>query len=300
MLSRPFLGTPASSVIKRWLVAIGIGILGLWLFHLPQFASRFDKFPGDRGDARLVAYLMEHWHQVFQGLASWRSPSMFYPVEGTIGYADLLLGYGVIHSAFRTFGLGIFESAEATIILFNFLNYLACFVLLNKVLRLNLFASVAGAMFFAFNGPKLVQLGHLQLQPMVFLPLTAIFIVLFFQKRARLTRGKAFGLIALAAVSLDLQLLTGFYAGWFFIFWSGLFLVLVLLFSKTRNMILDQLRKFWPALIAGMAVFVVGLIPFFMAYLPVIKATGGRPYPEIKNFIPVPWSLLVMSERNYV
>src|SRR5215204_4545025 len=235
MLSRPFLGTPASSVIKRWLVAIGIGILGLWLFHLPQFASRFDKFPGDRGDARLVAYLMEHWHQVFQGLASWRSPSMFYPVEGTIGYADLLLGYGVIHSAFRTFGLGIFESAEATIILFNFLNYLVCFVLLNKVLRLNLFASIAGAAFFAFNGPKLVQLGHLQLQPIVFLPLAVIFIVLLVQKRATLGQKKAFGLMALAAFFLSVQLLTGFYPGWFFIFWSALFLLLTLLFKNTRS-----------------------------------------------------------------
>src|SRR4051812_12237689 len=120
MLSWSYLRTFESSVAKRWLVAIGIGLLGLWLFHLPQFATRFDKFPGDRGDARLVAYLMEHWYHVFQGLASWRSPSMFYPVEGTLGYADLLLGYGIIHSVFRSLGLGIFESAEATIILFNF------------------------------------------------------------------------------------------------------------------------------------------------------------------------------------
>src|SRR5687768_561950 len=92
--------------ILHWFLIIGIGFLGLWQFHIPQFASNFDKFPGDRGDARLVAYLMEHWYRVLQGLASWRSPAMFYPVEGTIGYADLMLGYGIIYSALRTVGLG--------------------------------------------------------------------------------------------------------------------------------------------------------------------------------------------------
>ncbi len=127
---------------------------------------------------------------------------MFYPVEGTIGYADLMLGYGIVYSGLRTVGLGIFEAAEFTIILFNFLNYLVCFVLLNKVLRFNLFASIAGAAFFAFNSPKLVQLGHLQLQPILFLPLAMIGIVLLVQKRETLSQKQAFGLIALSALSL--------------------------------------------------------------------------------------------------
>ena len=250
--------TPSKSLAPApWLVAIAVGILGLWQFHIPQFASYFDKFPGDRGDARLVAYLMEHWYQVFQGVVSWRSPAMFYPVEGTIGYADLVLGYGILYSGFRMLGLGIFEAAELTIILFNFLNYLVCFVLLYKVLRLHLLASIAGAAFFAFNGPKLVQLGHLQLQPLVFLPLAVIFIVLFVQKRATLGQLQAFGLVGAAALSLSLQLLTGFYPGWFFIFWAALFLLLTLVFKNTRTVVLDLLRRFWPAVVGSVDPFSV-------------------------------------------
>ncbi len=259
----------------RWFCVLVVGILGTWLFHLPQFASHFDKFPGDRGDARLVAYLMEHWHQVFQGVANWRSPAMFYPVEGTIGYADLMLGYGVVFSGLRALGLGIFEAAEFSIILFNFLNYLVCFVLLHKVLRLHWLASIAGAAFFAFSNPKLVQLGHLQLQPILFLPLFLIAVILFVQKRDTLTQAKAFGLIALAALALDLQLLTGFYPGWFFIFWSALFLLLTLLFKRTRRVVFDQVRKFWRPLLGGVAVFVVGMIPFVLAYLPIMRSIGG-------------------------
>jgi hypothetical protein len=285
---------------KRLLVPLIVGLIALSLFHSPQFASGFDKFPGDRGDARLVVYLMEHWYQVFQGMADWRSPSMFYPAEGTIGYADLMLGLGIVHSIFRALGLGMFAAAEVTIIVLNFLNYLVCFILLNRVLRLNLLASIAGAVFFAFNNAKLVQLGHTQLQPLLFLPLAVIGVVLFVQKRDTLTQKQAFGLMALSGISLALQLMTGFYTGWFFVFWSGLFLILALLFKTTRSVIVDQVKKFWPALLGALAVSLVVLVPFVMAYLPIVRSVGGRPYHEILDFIPVPWSLLLMSDRSYV
>ena len=285
---------------KGWLWAFAIGILALWQFHIPQFASKFDTFPGDRGDARLVAYLMEHWYQFFRGVEFWRSPGMFYPVPGSLGYADLLFAYGVVHSLLRTLGLGIFEAAEFTIILFNFLNYLVCFVLLNKVLRFNLTASIAGAVFFAFNAPKLIQFGHTQLQPIVFLPLAAIAIVLFVQHRDKLSQKQAFALIALAVASINLQLLTGFYAAWFFIFWAGLFLLLTLLFSHTRRIVLSQILRFWPALAGSLVVFAIGLAPFLKAYLPVLKLSGGRDYAQVYKFIPVPVSFLLTSQRNYV
>ena len=286
--------------IVQWSLVIAIGFLCLWQFHIPQFSSNFDIFPGDRGDARLVAYLMEHWYRVFQGLADWRSPAMFYPVEGVIGYADLMFGYGIVYSVLRTFGLGIFEAAEFTIILFNFLNYLVCFILLHKVLRYNLFASMAGAAFFAFNSPKLVQLGHLQLQPIAFLPLAMIGIVLLVQKRETLTRKQAFALIALSTLSLALQLLTGFYPGWFFIFWSALFLIVTLLFTQTRKLVFEVMKKFWLAMIGAAALFLVALIPFVLAYLPVFRAGVIRSYKETLVLIPVGWSFLLMGHRNYL
>ncbi len=195
--------------------------------------------------------------------------------------------------------LGIFEAAEFTIILFNFLNYLVCFVLLNKVLRFNLFASIAGAAFFAFNSPKLVQLGHLQLQPILFLPLALIGIVILFQKRETLSQKQAFGLIALSALSLAVQLLTGFYPAWFFVFWSVLFLILTLLFTQTRNVVFDLVKRFWPSLMGSVAIFFVALIPFVLAYLPVFRSAGGRPYKEMHVLIPVPMSFLLMGYRNY-
>jgi hypothetical protein len=283
-----------------WLIAVGVGLLGTAFFHIQQLSSHFDTFPGDRGDARLVVYIMEHWFQVFRGAESWLSPGMFYPVHGTLGYADMMFGYGLFYSVLRSLGMGLFEAAEVTVIFLNFLNYFVCFVLLHKVLRFNLVAACAGAVFFAFNSPKLVQIGHVQLQPMLALPLVLIFVILFVKKQATLTQKSAFGLLAGAALALDLQLQTGFYAGWFLIFWSFLFLAAALLFSQTRLFIGTLVKRFWPALVATIPVFILGLIPFLIVYVPILTSTGGRPWDEALKLTPIPWSLLVMGEQNWL
>lgn len=281
-------------------MAIFVGLFGIWQFQLPQFASRFDVFPGDRGDGRLVPFLLEHWYQVIKGNNSWLSPPMFYPVKGTLGYADLLVAYALPYSTLRAIGLGIFEASNFTVLLLNFLNYLVCFVLLKKVLRLNLPASCAGAFFFAFNSPKLVQLGHLQLQPLIFLPLALIFVLLFAQQAKEIDQRKAFILLSMAALCLDFQLLTGFYPAWFFIFWCGLFLLLAFLFKPTRDFILSLLRRFWRAALGAITVFVLGLIPFLIVYVPILREFGGRPFDEVRDLIPRFWSLFLMGQRNYL
>jgi uncharacterized membrane protein len=216
------------------------------------------------------------------------------PVQGTIGYADLLLGYGIFFSVLRSLGIGIFESAEFTIIFFNFLNYLFCFLLLKKVLRFNLLASCAGAVFFAFNSPKLIQMGHVQLQPMLFLPLFMIFVILFVQKQATLSQKGALGLLLLAVVSLGLQLLTGFYAAWFLLFWSTLFLATSILFGPTRLFIASLLKRFGSRWLRAAASFFVSH-SVRHGYLPILRSTGGRSYEETLNLVPLRWSLLLMA-----
>ena len=287
-------------VIVSWSPVLLMGCVGTWLFHIPQFASRFDVFPGDRGDGRLVTYLLEHWYQFFKGNDNWLSPQMFYPVKGVMAYADLLFAYSIPYSILRTSGVGMFEACEFTLIILNFLNYLVCFILLKKILRFNIFASCAAAFFFAFNSPKLNQIGHFQLQPVLFLPLVIMLVVMVVQRMETLRLHKAFLLLSLAALSLDLQLLSGFYLGWFFIFWCLLFIVLVLLFKRTRLFLWTFVKKLAPAIVGAGLVLVLGLTPFFFAYLPLFRTSVGRPYEEVSPLIPVFWSLLAMGERNYI
>lgn len=293
-------GHHKSVALWTWTAALAIGGIGLWRFHIPQFSSGFDTFPADRGDGRLITYLCEHWYQVFRNQASWRSPAMFSPVEGTLGYADMFLGYAVPFSILRAAGLDVFTSLELVVILFNYLSYVICFILLYRVLRLGAVASCAGAFFFAYNSPKLVQMGHLQLQVTLFLPLSIIFVLMFVQRRDAISQAKAFGLLALAVTSLSIQLMSGYYPGWFFIFWSFLFLSLGLLVKPARAYILSLARRFWRPLGGASLLFLVEMIPFLLVYIPVVRSLGWRPYGSVKELLPVPAGLLMMGSANYL
>ena len=53
-------------------------------------------------------------------------------------------------------------------------------------------------------------------------------------------------------------------------------------------------------MVCGVALFLVALIPFVLAYLPIFKSAGARSYKETLVLIPVGWSLLMMGHRNYL
>lgn len=300
MKLREYLKRGGRRTLLGWLAALIVGAIGLWRFHLLQFRSGLDIFPSDRGDGRLIAYICEHWYQVFRGLAPWRSPAMFYPVEGTLGYADMFLAYAVPFALLRSLGLDMFTALELLVIILNYLSYLVCFILLYKILRLGLAASCAGAFFFAYSSPKFVQMGHLQLQITFFLPLALIFLLLFVQRHESLGRIKAFVLLSLAATCLSLQLMSGYYPGWYFIFWSFLFLALSLCLKGARALILHIALSHWRALLGAALVFLAEMIPFLMVYVPVVRSVGWRPYSDVDEFIPVPRALLLMGHANYV
>jgi hypothetical protein len=286
--------------LLAWSLVLTLGALGTYQFHIAIFSSGFDLFPGDRGDARSFVYLAEHWHQVLIGHGDLLSPSMFYPVKGSLGYTDTFVAQALPYSLLREAGFDMFSALAVPVILLNFLNYISCFILLSRVLHFNTIASCVGALFFAFNSPKINHPGHFNLQPALFLPLVVIFIIQFAKNAANLTQKKAFWLLSLASLFLNLQLLTALYPGWFFIFWSFLFFVLAFSFPATRFFMLGVIRRFWAPLMGSTIVFFLGLIPLLLVYLPAIQAVGWRPYGLVSPLIPEFWSLLLMGNGNYV
>ena len=170
---------------SRGSLALTANALVMGQIYHSQIASNLDLFPGPRGDTRLTAYLLEHWYQTLCGNAALLSPAMFYPVKGALGRSDALLAYVLPFSGLRVSGLDIFSALAVAVIALQFMNFVACFFLLHNGLGFKALASGAGALFFAFNNPKLAQSDHLQLQPLIFLLLTVVFLVLFFSRFGR-------------------------------------------------------------------------------------------------------------------
>ncbi len=286
--------------MQAWVAALLVGLLVTILLHRHQVASGFDLFPGPRGDTRQTAYVCEHWYRVLQGKVELLSPTIFYPVRGTLGYSDALLLFVPPYSLLRAAGLNIFTALGVVVVLFNFLNFLAGFTLLFQVLHYRWSASVAGALFFAFNNPKFTQPDNLQLQAVWILPLSAICILLFFDRSRSLSTKSALGLLFLAGLAVNVQLLTAFYLGWFLVFWSGLLLLVLLCLEQGQDLLIVSLRRHWPSVLAAAATTLVALIPFLLIYLPVQRGVADWPYRVNLMHIPELRSYLFMADGNVI
>lgn len=282
------------------LTALILGVAGTIQYHSQQFFSGFDRFFGDRGDARGFAYFCEHWYQSILGTVSLLNPGIFYPTKRTLAYSDLLFGFGVPYSFFRALGFSLFTSVELTVILITFLSYCTAFFLLYKTLRFGLIPSCLAALFFAFSSPKFHQTTHLQLQYVVLLPLLFAIVISFAQQIETMTQKRAAVLLSLAGLILNLQLATTFYYAWYFVVWTILFLLIALIFTQSRRFIFTALRKFWPALLVSGGVFLLVFIPLLMLYLPTIRVGTWYRFDFVSEMIPDWRALLSMGDGNYV
>lgn len=280
--------------------ALLLGIAGTILYHSSQFFSGFDKFFGDRGDARGFVYFCEHWYQSILGKASLLNPGIFYPIKRTLAYSDLLFGFAAPYSFFRALGFNMFTSTELMIILLTFLAYCVAFVLLYRTLNFGLVPACAGAMFFAFNSPKFNQLTHLQLQYVLLLPLIFALVITLAKRAETIDQRKAAWLLSLTAVCLNLQLATTFYYAWYFGLWAIIFLLLALAFSASRSFIIGTVRKHWRAFGIGAAVFLIGFIPILLTYLPTIRVGTWYRFDFVMAMIPDWRSMLSMGDGNFV
>src|SRR5689334_6194160 len=277
-----------------------IGIAATIQYHSAQIFSGFDRFFGDRGDARGFVYFLEHWYQSILGKASLLNPGIFYPTQHTLAYSDLLFGFAVPYSFFRALGFSMFTSTEIVIILLTFLSYCVAFWLLHRTLRFDLVPSCVGALFFAFNSAKFNQLTHLQLQYVLLLPLIFALVISFAKRAETIDQRKATWLLSLAAVCLNLQLATTFYYAWYFALWTVLFLLLALIFRASRKFIVSTAWKFRRPLLISAGIFLIGFVPILLVYLPTARSGAWYRFDFVLEMIPDWRALLSMGDGNYV
>jgi hypothetical protein len=286
--------------LQNWPVAVVLGVLGTIQYHLAQFSSGFDTVFGDRGDVRGVVYFCEHWYRWLIGKADLMSPAIFYPTKHTLAYSDYLVGYAIPYSFARQLGFGMFSSLEIVVILFTFLSYLACYVLLKHVLKFGMLPASAGSMFFAFSSPKFHQLPHIQLQYVVLLPLIFACVLLFVRKSEAHARRESAGWVAAAVLLFLLQATTAFYYAWFLVFWTLLFVAASMALRPSRRFLLTFARNHWRDALPATVVLVAGSALFALSYLPGLRNGQWYKYDFVIQMIPSWWSLIWMGEGNYL
>lgn len=137
---------------------------------------------GDYGDGKLTMLLAEHWWNVLRGTEGISELPIFYPTTGVLGYTDMLLGFGLIHSIFRALGFNMYYAYVITLLLVHLIGTITLFVLLYNKFNLHWGWAMLGTVAFSYSNGYAQLLGHTQLMALSCVPVLLLFVVTAYQK----------------------------------------------------------------------------------------------------------------------
>ncbi len=265
--------------------------------------SGFDSIQIRGGDSDIGYFTQEHWYRWLSGSADWRSPTLFYPVKGTLGYTDAQFLYLPPYAFFRWLGADMFVSLQLVVMLLTSIGYFSVYLLLRRHLKVRVLLAAAASVAFAFSNALTLKQFHINTFGIEFVPLVVLLAaesVAAIRSRRR-TRSMAFAIAA--GFSWALLFFTSFYMAWFL--GLALLAMAAVLLLVDRELVLTVLRllrsdpRRWMNEVAGfVSGFVVGIVPSLMIYLPVIGESGGRPFSEVLALSPRPSDVFNLGRDN--
>jgi hypothetical protein len=270
------LRSPAQVRALRWAGLVGAYLLAMLILFRVPILSGFDLGFGDRADAMIEIAILEHWRNVFAGVATWNAPLYFHPHADTLGYNDGYLLHGVLYAGWRI-GFDPFHAETLTNATLASLGFAACWFLFARVLRWGWGVALLAALLFAISNNTYVQSTHAQIRSLALLPLLAAWVILAFRAEMAGRHGRARAYAAAAAALVGVWLVTAFYFAWFTLFFG---LVLLLCWGwQARRLNRDGvalLARHRATLAFAIVAVAVAAIPFLLVYLPKLRETGGH------------------------
>lgn len=257
---------------------------------------------GDDGDGRLTALLTEHWWRFFCGKEKFSELSMFYPCREVIGYTDLLLGYGIIHSVFRLAGNSIYASYKYTLIIVHAFGTASMYYLLNQKLKCRKIWALFGTIAFCFSCTYSNVLNHTQLNAVSFLPLLLILIIGYSNNIQKRTMRNIYAYCAITWFALIS------YNSWYVACFTGLFCLLLIVVCSIQILVhrvgITSLFKNYfyhirKDLVGYLLYLVILFVPFLKIYMPV-AARGQYSYWATTFFMPEIVDLINVTEDNFM
>lgn len=253
-----------------WAATAAVGVVGVLAVHHPMLLSGFRRIQADRGDSRLIHYLLEHgylWATRTPGhLHFWDAP-FFHPLPNVIAYSDSLLSYGPFYWLWRSGGASPDLAFGLWMVLMTVLNYAAGLLLFGRGLGFGTPATVAAASLLAFGAPRVNQLNHQQMLPFFYGFLTLYALARLFREGSP-SPARRVGLWMLAAFGIAAQLYGGVYLGWFLTMGLALATLLALALPSSRGAVVAVARRDWWAVAASAVVGALAMTPFLIHYLP--------------------------------
>lgn len=268
----------SQNILQSWPFLLGL-LLGLYTVVFSILGWDLAYFPGDLGDARFNAYILEHGHQFLTGQKQslWDAPFM-YPEPKVITYSDNLIGTVPLFSLFRSLGYDVLTSFQFWFIALFIANYSSMYAFLKWLFK-NRYSAVLGAFLFAFSLALQSQMTHAQMFPRLFVPLSLWLLFLF----AKHLKPQYFFLSLFCVV---LQFYSGIYLGFLLVIPFGIAFVLIA-FQKRKELNDRIKKKSWSGWMVLSVVINFGLLLLLMwPYYERSKYVGINTYESILASIP--------------
>ena len=301
--------TPVDPISRRRLTDSAL-VVGIWLLSLAVFFrefvfSGFNRIQIRGGDSDIGYFTQEHWYRWLSGSADWRSPTLFHPVRGTLGYTDAQFLYLPPYAIFRWMGADMFVALQLVAMVLTTIGYFSTYLLLRQHLKVRTLLAAAASVAFAFSNALAIKQFHINTMGIEFIPLI---VLLAAESVAAIRSRRRIRSVAFATASglvWALLFFTSFYMAWFLGLALLAFAAVLLLVD--RELIMTVLRVFrsdprrWINGVAGfVSGFALGIIPSLMIYLPVISESGGRSFSEVMGLSPRPSDVFNLGPDNLV
>jgi hypothetical protein len=286
------------------LLAILFGMFFTLFITYHTFIINFNLLPGDKGDARLLIFILEHWLNVINGHEAIFQINMFYPDKLALGYSDALFLFSLPYILFRKLGFDYFTSYQLLHVFMVSFGFLSCILMLKNALKVNLYFSIVGAVLLTSLNSMQMQIGHGQTLGFYFYPIL-IYLLYNFLSASNKNSLKAWSNLISYSVLLGLLFFTSYYPAWFFLFslilFSFLYLVIASRSGVTNNFkkVYSFFKGYKQQMTISLLVFVFSLVPFLFTYIPVVFLKAERSFGEVLYFSPEFKDIINLSNYNY-
>jgi len=275
--ARPWVSvTAAERLVVAGLFAAGFA----WMFRRWLFTG-FDGIFGDDADGEVMLALLEHWHRVLSGASRVADPTFFYPVRGTLALSDTHFLYGAAYGALRRLGADPFTAFMVPTAALSAIGFFGFLRLARGQIGISLPWAAIGAYLFAFACMNAVNFIHAHGYCAMLLPLVCD---LALSAWSAGTRRRRIALAAAAGLLHALILFSAYLTGWFF---TAFLLLLAVLHpfingrARSLALVRDALTVRRHVVLAYLAAFSLGLVPFIWLYLPVVLSGRKRTLAEV-------------------
>jgi hypothetical protein len=165
-----------------------------------------------------------------------------------MAYSETMLGLQPLYGVWRILGIGPGGAYQLWFVSIAVLNFLLLCGFLRKVMELHRLPAALDAHLFAFASSRVNQIGHSQLWAEFYASLAVWLLIRFLRLGMGESNAKAVLWPSAASAAVALQLIAGFYFGWFLCFSLLVACAVILVQTGPREELCKRVRRFWPAL----------------------------------------------------